>query len=97
MHVKRVCKYFEVKILAEYYDLYVQNEYEYWNIWVWFCLFVSKLGYAWQIALKKKKSKIRCIDWYGHVMLFIDMWKLIIYSWEITIKINNLHILTIVI
>ena len=26
MHVKRVCKYFEVKILAEYYDLHVQND-----------------------------------------------------------------------
>ena len=70
-HAKRVCKYFEVKNLGEYHDLYVQSDTllladEFDSIRN-MCLtmdeldpakFLSATGLAWQAALKKTKEKL---------------------------------------
>ena len=75
MHAKRVCKYFEIKNLAEYHDLCLKSDtllladvFE--NVRK-ICLkvynldpvkFLSAPGLAWQAALKKNRSKIRVIN-----------------------------------
>ena len=69
MHAKRVCKYFEIKNLAEYHDLCLKSDtllladvFE--NVRK-ICLkvyhldpvkFLSAPGLAWQAALKKKQK-----------------------------------------
>ena len=73
VHGKRVCKYFEIKNLGEYHDLYLKSDtlllvhvFENFRN----CLniyqldpakFLSVPGLAWQVALKKT-SKIRIIN-----------------------------------
>ena len=71
MHVKRICKNFEMKNLGEYHDLYIQSDTlllpdvfeNFRNI----CLKIYKLypakflsapGLAWQAAFKKTKVKL---------------------------------------
>ena len=64
-HVKRVCKNFEIKILGEYYELYVQSDV--FENFRKMCIsiykldpakFISAPGLAWQAALEKTKAKL---------------------------------------
>ena len=67
-HAKRICKYFEIKNVGEYHDLYVQNDILLLaNVFENFrstCIkiyeldpakFLSAPGLAWQAALKRPK------------------------------------------
>ena len=66
-HVKRVCKGFEIKNLGQYHDLYVQTNTLLTDVFENFrnmCLkiyeldpacFLTVLGLAWQVALKRPK------------------------------------------
>ena len=70
MHAKRVCKYFEIKKLGEYHDLYLKTDTlllpDVFENFTKMCLnidylypvkFLSAPGLAWQAALKKNKVK----------------------------------------
>ena len=73
-HTKGVCKYFEIKNLGEYHDLYVQSDKVFENFRN-MCIniyeldpakFLSAPGLAWQAALKKTKVKLDILtglDW----------------------------------
>ena len=69
-HTKRVCKYFEIKSLGKYHDLYVQSDTllladvfeNFRNMRINIneldpAKFRSASGLAWQAALKKTKLK----------------------------------------
>ena len=75
VHVKRVCKDFEIKDLGEYHDLYVQSDtllfvYVFENftnmclkIYELACTkFLSALRLAWQAAFKKTKVKLALLS-----------------------------------
>ena len=92
-HAKRVCKYFEIKNLEEYYDLYVQsgklllvdvfeNFRNMCQTWSCKTLFSSRIpGLAWEAALKNTKLKLDLLtgvlSWW--IMWFLEkLWKM----WE---------------
>ena len=65
-NAKRVCKYFEIKHLGEYHDLYVQSDtlflVDVFENFKYMCLILQKKisapGLAWQAALKSTKVKL---------------------------------------
>ena len=76
-HSKIVCKDFESKNLGKYHELYAQSDTLLLAAYLRTLkkrvfkiyeldppCFLSVSGLAWQVALKKKQSKIRSFDWY---------------------------------
>ena len=74
MHVKRVCKDFEIKNLREYHDLYLKNDplllADVFKNLIKTCLrinylnlvnFFSAPGLAWQAALKQTEVKLELL------------------------------------
>ena len=118
MHAKRVCYTIKIKNVGEYHDLYLKSyilllTYVFKNFRK-MCLkiyhldpekFLSALGLAWQVVLKKSKVKLELLTninrllmvekiiWGGNVALFIDMPNLT--TGKIMIKIKNRHIFNI--
>ena len=74
MHAKRVCKDFEIKHLGEYHDLYLKIDTlilaDVFENFRKMCLkiyhldpekFISALGFAWQVALKKTEVELELL------------------------------------